>query len=991
MTEKKLEDQIEKALEAHGYTHSPAANFDKTYALDLPQFWQFLEQSQPEEIEKLKRFPDWKARILGRYDKLVRKKGALELFRKGLKVDDAHLMLLFPLPTQVSGQLAAQNFRHNRFSFMRQVHYDAQRPALSLDMVLFLNGMPLCTLELKNPITGQNAEFHGQEQYKRDRDPKQTLLNFARTLVHFTADTEEVFMTTKLQGKDTFFLPFNKGNLRGKGNPTNPHGHKTAYLWEETFAPKSWADLIENYLLLTGEKKLQNHTLFFPRYHQWEVVRKLAEHTRSHGVGQTYLIQHSAGSGKSNSITWAAFRLIATYPERKDLPGARGLDVPLFDTVIVVTDRRLLDKQLRNNIRSFQQQKNIVAAAQKSQDLRKHLEEGKKIITTTVQKFPFIVDEIGDLSQNRFAILIDEAHSSQSGITAAQMNRALGADPEDDDEGDIAQRILKQLRERKMRPNASYFAFTATPKNSTLERFGEELPDGSFQPFHLYSMRQAIQEGFILDVLSNYTTYKSYYELQKKLEEQDPDVDKNKGKRELRSMVERDPRTIHIKAEIIVNHFLEQVVRKGRYKLNGLGLGMVLTENITMAVSYFRAIKKILKAKGEPFKVLVAFSGTKQIDGEELSEAKLNGFPEGETAERFDNPRQNYRLLVVANKYLTGFDQPKLCAMYVDKKLQGVLAVQALSRLNRAAQKIGKRTQDLSVLDFHNAEHEIKEAFQPYYGETRLLQPSDPNLLHDLKDELDDTGVYEQEEYLQFTEGFFGNKQDHEITPLLDRAAQRFNHDLDLEPQDKKDFKVKAKHFVKVYAQLAGIMPYENLGWEYLFWFLRFLIPKLDVGTHTPEEDLSELREFVRLETYGLARTKLNYKISLEDKAGELEPQNPTPRSAHQAHEERDPLSQIILDFNERFFGDWEQAGEDRKEFYFGIARAVAENPDVKKAYDQPDPQARQEILNQAAEKITRKKRREDAAFFKRLQSDPDFKDEFLRMIANIVNNSLAG
>ncbi|MFO7862666.1 MAG: DEAD/DEAH box helicase family protein, partial [Salinivirgaceae bacterium] len=662
-----------------------------------------------------------------RYDRMVKKYGVLRILKKGLEVEDAFFTLLYPMPLESSSQTAKDNFASNEFSVTRQVQYNLENLREEIDMVVFVNGLPLATLELKNHWTGQNAKVHGVRQYKKDRDIRQPLLNFGRCLVHFAVDTDEVFMCTKLNGDNSFFLPFNKGHNNGKGNPPNPFGHKTSYLWEEVFTRESLANIIQHFVRFDGKPNdaLSKRTLFFPRYHQMDVVRKILADASAKGVGQTYLIQHSAGSGKSNSITWAAYQLIETYPENINTRGAKAIDRPLFDSVIVVTDRRLLDKQLRENIKEFSEVKNIIAPAYSSRELQTSLEEGKKIIITTIQKFPFIVDGIADLSDKTFAVIIDEAHSSQSGTAAGKMNQAMGKDgrtvsaadlSEADEEEDAQDKILKAMQARKMKGNASYLAFTATPKNATLEKFGQKHEDGSFNPFHLYSMKQAIEEGFILDVLANYTTYKSYYEIEKSIQD-NPLFDSKKAQKKLRAFVERDKRTIATKAEIMLEHFITKVYNTK--KLKAKGKAMVITQNIESAIRYYKSIKQILDEKGNPFKIAIAFSGKKTVDGIEYTEADINGFAEKDTRDKFDDDQ--YRILVVANKYLTGFDQPKLCTMYVDKKLQGVMAVQALSRLNRAADKLAKKTEDLFILDFFNTTEDIKNAFDPFYY-LQLLQ-----------------------------------------------------------------------------------------------------------------------------------------------------------------------------------------------------------------------------------------------------------------------------
>jgi len=851
-------------------------------------------------------------------------------------------------------------------------------------MVIFINGLPIATLELKNPWTGQTAKVHGIKQYKYDRDIRQPLLNFGRSLVHFAVDTDEVYMTTKLNGSKTFFLPFNKGYNNGKGNPPNPFGHRSAYLWEEIFTRESLTDIIQHFVRFDGKPKdaLSKRTLFFPRYHQLDVVRKIISHAKKYGVGHTYLIQHSAGSGKSNSITWAAYQLIETYPERENIPGAKGISNPLFDSVIVVTDRRLLDKQLRENIKEFSEVKNIVAPAFSSKELKESLEQGKRIIITTIQKFPFIVDGIADLSDKRFAVVIDEAHSSQSGTAAGKMNQAMGIKQSEEEEEDTQDKILRAMQARNMKGNASYLAFTATPKNATLERFGNKQDDGSFKPFHLYSMKQAIEEGFILDVLANYTTYKSYYEIEKSIQG-NPLFNTKKAQKKLRTFVERDKRTIATKAEIMTEHFISKVFNTK--KLKGKAKGLVVTQNIESAIRYYLAINRILSDKGNPFKILIAFSGKKTVDGIEYSESDLNGFAEKDTRKKFDT--DDYRLLVVANKYLTGFDQPKLCTMYVDKKLQGVMAVQALSRLDRSSDKLGKKTEDLFILDFFNQIEDIKASFAPFYTSTSLSKATDINVLHELKGVLDDVGVYEQEEVGKFVKLYFEGVDAQQLSPIIDFAAVRFNHDLELEDDDKADFKIKAKQFVKIYGQMASIMPYEVLEWEKLFWFLKFLIPKLIVKTKE-DELIDELLESVDLSTYGLERTKLNHTIGLDDSATELDPQNPNPRGAHGVDEEKDPLDEIIRTFNERWFHGWDATPEDQRIKFISLSKHIQEHPDYKsKVADNKDVQNRDLAFKKILDEVMAQQRKKELDLYRLYAKDDSFHRAFFDTMKRLIDD----
>lgn len=981
-------------------------DFDAEHALDTRLFWEFLETTQGKELAKLKdRNPgDWQRKILERFDRLIKKNGVLHLLKKGLAVDDAFFALMYPAPLASSAAKVHENFAANIFSVTRQVRYSQTNPGEEIDMVLFLNGLPLITIELKNAWTGQTARYHGQKQYCDDRDATQPLLQFGRALVHMAVDTDEVFMTTKLVGPATFFLPFNKGHEQGEGNPPNPNGHKTAYLWEEVFTKESLAGIIQHFVLLEGKatEPLAKKSMIFPRYHQLEVVRRLLAHAATTGVGHSYLIQHSAGSGKSNSITWAAYQLIETYPAKNGISGAKGLDQPLFDSVIVVTDRRLLDKQLRENIKDFSEVKNIVAPALRSADLKAALENGKRIIITTIQKFPFIIEGIADLSDKRFAVIIDEAHSGQSGSAHDNMNRAMGAGDQDPDEDDPQDRILSAMQSRKMRGNASYFAFTATPKNTTLEKFGERQPDGSFKPFHLYSMKQAIEERFILNVLANYTTYKSYYEIQKSIKD-NPLFDTKKAQKRLRAFVERSQQTINTKAEIMLDHFIGQVVTPK--KLRGKAKGMIVTQNIESAIRYYKAISMLLEERGNPFKALIAFSGEKEVDGVTYSEADMNGFAEADTRDYFDgydrdgkpmtlngeNVENTFRLLVVANKYLTGFDQPKLTTMYVDKKLQHVLAVQALSRLNRSAPKLAKRTEDLFILDFFNTVEDIKAAFDPFYTVTTLSGATDVNVLHELKATLDDVGVYEWQEVEDFVARYFAGEDAQALSPLIDKAANRFNKELALPDKDKIDFKIKVRQFVKIYGQMASIMPFEVLEWERLFWFLKFLVPKLKIKD--PDQDmLDELLESIDLSTYGLARTKLNHNVELDPSESELDPQNPNPRGYRDGESERDPLDEIIRTFNDRWFQGWSATPEEQKVKFINVVNSIRAHPDYTEKYEEnTDPYNRNLALEKMLQDVMLKRRKEELELYKLFASDPAFKAAWSQNIQQMLGQYRGG
>jgi type I restriction enzyme R subunit len=984
----------------NGYYIGSPDDFNARIAVDEVRLWDFLQVTQKEELAKLQKQSDWKLKILERVDRTIKKYGVVRVFRKGLDVDDAHFNMLFPLPLASSSEEIIKNFESNQFSVTRQLRYSLENSKEEIDMVLFANGLPFATMELKNQWTGQNAKVHGQSQYRFKRDITQPLLNFGRCIVHFAVDTDEAYMTSKLNGAGTFFLPFNLGHNFGKGNPPNAFGHKTAYLWEDVFKRESIANIIQHFVRFDGKDTdpLNKKTLYFPRYHQLDVVRKLMADTARNGVGQTYLIQHSAGSGKSNSITWAAYQLIESYPESERVPGNRGIGNPLFDSVIVVTDRRLLDKQLRENIREFSEVKNIVAPAYSSAELKASLEVGKKIIITTIQKFPFIVDGIADLSDKRFAVIIDEAHSSQGGTAAGKMNQAMGneADAEEED-GDPQDKILVAMQKTKMRGNASYFAFTATPKNSTLEKFGVKQSDGKFKPFHLYSMKQAIEEGFILDVLANYTTYRSYYEIEKSIEE-NPLFDTVKAQKKLRTFVEQNKQTIATKAEIMLDHFISKLVNTK--KLKGKAKGIVAAQSIESAINYYFALKKLLAERGNPFRIGIAFSGTKRLKGIEYTEDTMNDFPTSLDAAKPTDPgyitdkiaryfnMDEYRILVVANKYLTGFDQPKLTAMYVDKKLQGVMAVQALSRLNRSADWLGKKTEDLFILDFYNSTDDIKKAFDPFYTATSLSEATDVNVLHDLKSMLDEVGVYEWAEVEDFVVKYFKGVNAQELSPIIDVAADRFNSSLGLEENAKIDYKIKAKQFVKIYGQMAAILPYEILAWEKLFWFLKFLIPKLKI--RDKDIDLLDgLLNSVDLSTYGLERVKLNTSIGLDASETELDPQNPNPRGAHGDDAEIDPLDLIIRSFNERWFQGWEATPDDQRVKFIKLAQKMREHPDYKEKYEEnSDAQNREIAFNKIFEDVMGKERKIELELYRMVSQDDGFKAAMLDTLKRMLSLS---
>ena len=963
-------------------------------AIDQRRLWSFLESSQGDALAEY-RGKDLKAAVERQISSDITNFGIIKLIREGIDVDNIHLTLFFPKPSPSDSKASHAKYAKNQFSVTRQQTFSLLNPGYEIDMVVFINGLPVFTFELKNPWTYQTAKYNGQKQYKEERNPREPLLNYGRCLAHFTMDKDEVYFTTRLAGKETYFMPFNKGlpNGQGAGNPVSEDGsYKTSYMWKYFLQKDTIADILMNYVMFDyGEAKtgkvvphiMRNaKRLIFPRYHQLDVVSKLNADVAAIGVGKTYLIEHSAGSGKSNSITWLAYKLIGLCPDSMDAIRAKAVDMALFDSAIVVTDRRLLDKQITGNIKAFGHSDRIVAHADSSKELKTAIEQGKRIIITTIQKFPFICDTISDVSDHNFAIIIDEAHSSQSGIAADKLNAAVQKDA-DQDGGDTDALLEKLMKDRKMSKNCSYFAFTATPKKETLERFGTEDEEGKFHPFHLYSMKQAIEEGFILDVLTNYTTYRSYYELTKSIEG-NPEYETERAQKMLRRYVEREPKTIKAKAEVMLSHFDAKMYRN--HKLKGHAKALVVTKDIECSISYYMALCEIRKEKKLPYNILIAFSGTKNVSGRDYTEAQINGFPDTKTAEEFD--KDENRILVVANKYITGFDQPKLAAMYIDKPLDGVLAVQSLSRLNRSAPELGKLSEDLFILDFYNTKEGIKEAFDPFYTATTLSEATDVNILHQLKTTLLSFGVFDMDEVNAFIELYVHGAPADEFAPIIDRAANRFNNEIEWPENGKADFKMKCKQFVKIYSRVAAIMDYEVVDWEKLFWFLRLLIPQLIV-TGPGMEDIKDLLDSVDLNTYGLRRTALNETIVLDAGESTIDPLKPKMVNAGPTDEpERDPLDEIIKEFNEHWFRGWEATPDDQKEKLVNITKAVANDADYQNlVIGNPDQQAVEAAMAMIIDRIIRQKRKGDMSLYREYQQNDAFKAGFRTLITRMLDD----
>lgn len=902
---------VKYLVDNNHYEEGLNSDYNKLYAIDEVRLFRFLHNTQEEKVKELRidETDIERKKFLDRLSKKLSDSGVIEILRKGLKYKNHTLDFYMVRPSE--GNVAAKiAYDKNIFSVTRQLRYSEEYGKLALDVCIFLNGLPIITMELKNQLTKQNYE-DAIKQYKTDRTPDNLLFFFKRCIVHFAVDDNEVHMCTELKGQKSYFLPFNKGNNNGAGNPPNETGIKTDYLWKEILTKPILSNILENYVQITEDKDeetgIKSYTQIFPRYHQLDVVTSLLADAKKDGAGHTYLIQHSAGSGKSNSIAWLAHQLVT-------LKGSDGKEV--FDTVLVVTDRINLDKQIKNTIRQFMQVSNTVGWAKDASTLGNLLDEGKKIIITIVHKFQFILDAITDEHKGKnFAIIIDEAHSSQNGSLAAKMNIVISGNTYDDDDS-FEDKLNTLIEGKKMAPNASYFAFTATPKNKTLEMFGQKMfdehgnpilnEDGTqkAKPHYVYTMKQAIEEKFILDVLRYYTTYDSYYHIVKTIEN-DPLFDTRRAQRLLRYYVETQKIAVQEKAEIIVEHFHTEVARK----IKGQGRAMVVTSSIKRAIEYYMAINNLLKERKSPYKVVVAFSGEAQYEGQTYNEAKLNGFPSSKIEKTFKS--DPYRILVVANKFQTGYDEPLLHTMYVDKGLSDIKAVQTLSRLNRChADK-----NDVFVLDFVNDPDVIKKAFDRYYKTTVLSGETDANKLNDLVDAMEPLEVYQQEEVDYVVEHYLDGDARTTLDPKLDICVERYKK-MDLE--DQVEFKSSAKTFIRTYNFLSSILPYGSMDWEKLSIFLTFLVSKLPKPSS--DDNIEEILEDIELESYRLVAHE-TMSIRLEDEDAEIDAV-PVKTDVGIPVPELDKLSNIIATFHD-IWGNCDWTDEDR------IKKQVADLPDI--------------------------------------------------------------
>ncbi len=898
-TELVFEEAIENhLLEKSGYIKGDPADFSREHALDTKTIFAFLQESQPEAWKKSLSIhgSDIQNKLLQRLIKELDSKGTLDVLRNGFIDYGVRYKMAYFQPASGLNPETEKLYKLNRLTVTRQVKYSPKNEK-TIDMLLGLNGLPVATVELKNLFTGQDVS-NAKRQFIEDRDPKEMLFQFKkRALVHFAVDPDEVYMTTKLEGARTIYLPFNLGYKKGAGNPPNPHGYKTSYLWEYVWEKDSWMDIIGRFQHLQveeykfGGKTIKKETMIFPRYHQLDVVRKLADDARSNGPGKNYLIEHSAGSGKSNSIAWLAYRLSSLHD--KD-------DKRVFDSVIVVTDRLVLDQQLQNTIYQFEHKQGVVQKIDKdSNQLAASLKAGTNIIITTLQKFPFVIEKIGQLPARKYAVIVDEAHSSQGGeaaknlkevLTVGNLEEAARKDTKMYGVEDTAEdEVRKSILARGPQKNLSYFAFTATPKAKTLEVFGTKDENGKPVPFHLYSMRQAIEEGFIMDVLKNYTTYKTFFKLSKEIQD-DPKINKKKATRAIARFVSLHPHNLAQKTEVIIEHF-RQVTMK---KIGGKAKAMVVTASRPHVIRYKQEFDRYLKENGyKNIKALVAFSAFTDEYGVSHTESEINQFGEKELPDKFNT--NEYQILLVADKYQTGFDQPLLHTMYVDKKLSGVKAVQTLSRLNRTYP--GK--EDTFILDFVNETDDILKSFQPYYEQTTLTESTDPNQLYDLKAKLEGAQIFWQSEIDAFCNVFFKkrdsytNKDQGQLNAYIDPAVDRFKA---LEKEEvKEDFKHALAVYLRLYSFLAQIMPFQDIELEKFYAYGRLLLNKL------PRKGFSErykLNDEVALEYYRLQ--KISEGNIILEKEGDYGLKPTTDAGIREDKEKYVPLSEIIKVLNER-------------------------------------------------------------------------------------------
>jgi len=949
-----------------GFRERENRHYDRELALIPEDVLEFVKATQPDEWDKLENFHGGGAedKFLNTLDRQIKRKGAIHVLRNGLRLSGARFeQLAYFEPATDRNKKAVENYEKNIFSVIPRLRY---KPGsnLEVDLAIFLNGIPIFTAELKGDYTGQDVT-DAKDQYRTDRDPRDKLFSPGRCLAHFAVDPEEVYMATELDGADTNFLPFNKGHEQGAENPPNPDGYRTSYFWKYLLSPDSVLNIVQNFITEFRERDDQGDLtdeefLVFPRYHQLQAVRRSVVDAKQNGPGKSYLIQHSAGSGKTFTISWLGHQLAELHNDQNE---------PVFDSVIVISDRRVLDDQLQHHLKQFSQVEGVVANVEdNSQQLKEALDSGEKIIVTTIHKFDYIVEEMGDLSDRNFAVLIDEAHSSQTGELKDSQTRALSEESaiegeEDGEEVSVQERINEDMEGRGILSNVSSFAFTATPKEKTLEMFGEETEDGGYEPFSLYSMRQAIEEGFILDVLQNYTTYQDYFNLLKTIKD-NPEFEESKAKRLLKSFVDSHDLVIEKKTEIIVEHFAEEVM----HRIDGKAKAMVVTGSREQVVKYKRAFNKYLTENNYDFEALAAFSDFK-YDGEKLTEKDVNQGLDQKVEDRFEE--DDARIIIVANKFQTGFDQPLLHTMYVDKKLGGVRAVQTLSRLNRTHPD----KEDTMVVDFKNDPEDIQDAFEDFYTKTRVKQGTNPQLVYDLEEELREFRLFKDDEVEDFAELWYSEDTSQEqLSAVLDPVKDRYEN-TDEDTQD--EFRKKLKDFIQLYSFLIKVVNFRDKELHKLYQFSRVLYRKMDVERG---EMPNEVKQFVDLKQYHIKEVSSEEDRSLESSNGDLGPTHKSKDGTRKKEEEKSPLENIVEMLNQQFGYD---VDEQDKAFIKHLKERLEENEALKETVEKNSAEKAQTKF----ENVTRKEMLDmidqNTKFFNKATNDDEFAEVFQNWLFN--------
>lgn len=951
--------------EPGGFNKRTSEDYDKALCLIPKDLTDFIKATQPKAWQKFVKFNDKSSAeeaFCALAARKIEKKGTIYLLRNGMRASGAKFQLYYPRPRTGLNPESTKKYQANYFSLIRQFYY-SEETKQSLDLGIFLNGIPLFTAELKNPLNNQDVE-DAKAQYKNDRDSKEPIFEFKRCLAHFAVDPQEVWYTTQLKKDSTYFLPFNKGKAGGAGNPTSLPGedYATSYLWKEIWSKDSILDLVQHFIHVLKDET-NKETLIFPRFHQLKAVRRMVNHTGKEGAGKQYLVQHSAGSGKSNTIAWLAHQLSSLHNTE---------DENIFDTVIVITDRRVLDKQLRDIILQYERIPGIVEPIgnnKTSADLKKALENKKKIITTTLQKFPVIAEAMEDFRGSTFAVLIDEAHSSMAGESTRKMNQILSpislekAQEEDDvEEEDLTDRIESLVKSRGQLPNVSYYAFTATPKNKTLELFGTKNAAGKPEPFSVYTMRQAIEEDFIMDVLENYTTYTSYFKLLKAVKN-DPRYDQSKASSLLKAFVNLHEHAITQKVEIIAEHFHQYV----SHAIDKKAKAMIVTRSRLHAVRFYLSLKNYFEEHNYPYKAIVAFSGTvkDQDTNGEYTEAGLNGFPDTQTKEQFK--RSEYRFMVVANKFQTGFDQPLLHTMYVDKKLGGVNAVQTLSRLNRTC----ANKKDTIVLDFANDADQIKESFDPYYEKTFLSETTDKQVPYQLMEDLYDFNLFSELDADQFAEHYFKNKvKQSQLYAVIEPVRDRFK---ELGKDEQRDFHRKMMKYVRTYSFLSQILPFDDANLEKFYAFGKYLLRFITLKRETlPREVTQE----VDMDSYRIQRM-FEGKINLERGKGEINPNKLDGEG--KSGGKKETLSEIIRILNERYGTSF----TDADKVFDNFRKRLYNDEAVQKSYKVNTQENAQLTFKDKANEHAKAMIDEHFDFFKKYNDDDDFREALTHMFFN--------